>query len=59
MIQDELALEKAKKYLIKLKKSRLIKKPVELEELKNTIEKIDSIIYQIRIERNSKNGSKS
>lgn len=58
MINDELALEKAKKYLIKLKKSRLIKKPIELEELKNTTEYIDSMIYRIRIERNS-NGSKS
>lgn len=58
MIDDELALEKAKKYLIKLKKSRLIKKPIELEELKNTTEYIDSMIYRIRIERNS-NGSKS
>lgn len=55
---DELALEKAKKYLIKLKKSKLIKKPMDLVELKAVIEHIDSMIYEIRIERKKKNESR-
>lgn len=55
---DELALEKAKKYLIKLKKSKLIKKPMDLVELKAVIEHIDSMIYEIRIERKIKDESR-
>ncbi len=51
---DELALEKAKKYLIKIKKSNLIKQPIELVNLKVVIEHIDSMIYRIRIERKMK-----
>lgn len=50
-MKDELALEKAKNYLIKLKKSKLIKKPMDLVELKSVIEYIDSMIYTIRLER--------
>ncbi len=55
---DELALEKAKKYLIKFKKSKLIKQPMELVDLKTVIEHIDSMIYKIRIERKMKNESR-
>ena len=38
---EELALEKAKKYLIKLKKSKLIKKSIELLEINSVIEQLD------------------
>lgn len=51
---EELALEKAKKYLIKLKKSKLIKKSVELLEIQNVIEQLDSMVYKIRKERKNK-----
>lgn len=58
MMPDEQALEKAKKYLVKLKKSKLIKQPIELVDLKAVIEHIDSMIYTIRIERKIKNESR-
>ena len=45
---EELALEKAKKYLIKLKKSKLIKKSIELIEINSVIEQLDSMVYKIR-----------
>lgn len=48
---EELALEKAKKYLIKLKKSKLIKKSMELIEINSVIEQLDSMVYKIRKER--------
>lgn len=48
---EELALEKAKKYLIKLKKSKLIKKSIELIEINIVIEQLDSMVYKIRKER--------
>jgi len=48
---EELALEKAKKYLIKLKKSKLIKKSIELIEINSVIEQLDSMVYKIRKER--------
>ena len=51
---DELAIEKAKKYLIKLKKSKLIKKQSELLEIKEVIEQLDSIQFKIKMERNIK-----
>lgn len=52
---DELAIEKAKKYLIKLKKSKLIKKQSELLEIKEVIEQLDSLQFKIKMERNIKN----
>ncbi len=51
---DELAIEKAKKYLIKLKKSKLIKKQSELLEIKEVIEQLDSLQFKIKMERNIK-----
>lgn len=48
---EELALEKAKKYLIKLKKSKLIKKSIELIEINSVIEQLYSMVYKIRKER--------
>lgn len=48
---EEFALEKAKKYLIKLKKSKLIKKSMELIEINSVIEQLDSMVYKIRKER--------
>lgn len=48
---EELALEKAKKYLIKLKKSKLIKKSIELLEINSVIEQLDSMVYKVRKER--------
>lgn len=48
---EELALEKAKKYLIKLKKSKLIKKSIELIEINSVIEQLDSMVYKVRKER--------
>ncbi len=58
MMPDEQVLEKAKKYLVKLKKSKLITQPIELVDLKAVIEHIDSMIYMIRIERKIKNESR-
>lgn len=52
---DELAIEKTKKYLIKLKKSKLIKKQSELLEIKEVIEQLDSLQFKIKMERNIKN----
>lgn len=51
---EELTLEKAKKYLIKLKKSKLIKKSIELIEINSVIEQLDSMVYKIRKERKNK-----
>lgn len=51
---EELALEKAKHYLIKLKKSKILKKSVELLEIQNVIEQLDSMVYKIRKERKNK-----
>lgn len=51
---DELAIEKAKKCLIKLKKSKLIKKQSELLEIKEVIEQLDSLQFKIKMERNIK-----
>lgn len=53
-MNEELTLEKAKKYLIKLKKSKIIKKAIELEEINTIIEQLDSMTYQMRIERKNK-----
>ena len=47
----EWALEKAKKYINKVKKSKLIKKNIELIEINSVIEQLDSMVYKIRKER--------
>ena len=51
-MKDELAIEKAKKYLIKLKKSKVLKKQSELLELKEIIEQLDSLQFKLKRERN-------
>lgn len=55
---DDLALEKAKKYLLKLKNSKLIKKGTELIEIRKVIEQLDSISFQIKKERKNDNDFK-
>lgn len=57
-MNEELAIEKAKKYLLKLKKSKLIKKTSELIELNQIIEQLDSIDFQIKKERKFRNESR-
>lgn len=54
-MKDELAIEKAKKYLIKLKKSKLLKKQSELLEVKEIIEQLDSLQFKLKRERNINN----
>lgn len=54
-MKDELAIEKAKKYLIKLKKSKVLKKQSELLELKEIIEQLDSLQFKLKRERNINN----
>lgn len=54
-MKDELAVEKAKKYLIKLKKSKVLKKQSELLELKEIIEQLDSLQFKLKRERNINN----
>ena len=44
---ESLAIEKAKKYLIKFKNGKTIKK-AELDDLKNVIEELDSISYKLK-----------
>lgn len=47
MLTEETALEKAKKYLVRLKNGKQIKK-TELNDLKIVIEELDSISYKIK-----------
>lgn len=44
---EEAALDKAKKYLVRLKNGKQIKK-TELNDLKIVIEELDSISYKIK-----------
>ena len=44
-MKDELAIEKAKKYLIKLKKSKVLKKQSELLELKVSVVLLNILCY--------------
>lgn len=47
MMTEETALDKAKKYLVRLKNGKQIKK-TELSDLKIVIEELDSISYKIK-----------
>ena len=47
MMTEETALDKAKKYLVRLKNGKQIKK-AELNDLKIVIEELDSISYKIK-----------
>ena len=44
---EEMLLEKTKKYLVRLKNGKQIKK-TELSDLKEVIEELDSISYKIK-----------
>lgn len=45
---EEITLNKAKKLLIRFKKNKPIKTLVELNELKQVIEELDSITFKIK-----------
>jgi len=46
-VTEETAIDKAKKYLVRLKNGKQIKK-TELSDLKIVIEELDSISYKIK-----------
>lgn len=50
-MNNEIAIEKAIKYLLKLKKSKILKTIVEQNNLKSVIEQLDSIKYELKREK--------
>lgn len=49
-MRDEFVIEKAKKYLIRFKKSRLLKKHSEILEIQRIIEQLDSLQFRLKKE---------
>ncbi len=50
-MNNEIAIEKAIKYLLKLKKSKILKTIAEQNNLKSVIEQLDSIKYELKREK--------